>query len=152
MQHGETLPPFGSATTACTSDSARLHRLRSNGDVSVVQTRRTPELFISFRINSLHGMRRKPRGPNLFRTTCGSNSDLCGKLCAPMEKNCTVLRPWAGRSSTLRRHSRWRGSIDSAPNGCSLRGESPETRLLDCPRLPIEGKSAARRSGYGPKA
>ena len=67
-------------------------------------------------------------------------------------KNCTVLRPWAGRPSTLRCHSRWRGSIDSAPNGCSLRGESPETRRLDCPRLPIEGKSAARRSGYGPKA
>src|ERR1019366_2722567 len=25
------------------------------------------------------------------------------------------LRPWARRSSTLRRHSRWRGSIDATP-------------------------------------
>src|ERR1700692_1690950 len=69
MQHGGMLPPLGSATTACTFDSAPLHRLRSNGDVSVVQTRRPSALFRFFRIRSLRG--RPPRGSNLFRTTSG---------------------------------------------------------------------------------
>jgi len=45
------------------------------------------------------------------------------------------LTTMVGRSSTLRCHFRWRGSIDSAGNGCWLRGESPEIRLARLPKV-----------------
>jgi len=44
--------------------------------------------FVVLESGSYGGIGRKPRGPSLFRNYLrgGSNSNLCGKLCATMEK------------------------------------------------------------------
>ena len=147
------LPPFGSAPTACTFDSAPLHRLRSNGYISVVQTRRTFALFRGFRIRSLrrHGAEANSSESIPNDLWGGSNSDLCGKLCTPW-KNCSVLRPWWEGLRRFGAISGGVGLLTLQATGVGYEEKAQKSALLDCPRLAIEGKSAARRSGYGPKA
>src|ERR1700731_2015945 len=87
MRHSGTLPPFSSATDVCSSDSARLYRLRSSGDVSVEQTRAFA-LFSSFYNQELTGRGAGSQEVRIYaaRPPGGSPSDFSGKLCTPRKK------------------------------------------------------------------
>lgn len=84
------MPPLGSATTACTSDSAPLQTLCSvEWDVAVVKTRRTSLLFFVSLYQKLTGVETK-RSESIPNDLRAETIPAFAESLAHHGKNCTV--------------------------------------------------------------